>query len=127
MSDNTDFVFILPVERQSANAFFFDGLDSGPDTENITITWKFIVNKNNNKIDTYSILNRNDNKAITPESYNKTPPILALITDTFGLFTSKNGGSVEYNTKESWNDLFGNRYPCIYDTLMGEYLAKYQK
>jgi hypothetical protein len=71
--DNTDFVFVLPVERQSANAFFFDGLNSGADTENITITGKFIVDKNNNKIDTYAILNRNDNEAITSESYNRTP------------------------------------------------------
>jgi hypothetical protein len=45
MSDNTNFIFVLPVERQSANAFFFDGLDSGPDTENITITGNFIINK----------------------------------------------------------------------------------
>jgi hypothetical protein len=27
VSDNTDFVFVIPVERASANAFFFDGLD----------------------------------------------------------------------------------------------------
>jgi hypothetical protein len=28
ISDNTDFVFVIPVERESANVFFFDGLDS---------------------------------------------------------------------------------------------------
>jgi hypothetical protein len=26
-SDNSDFVFVIPVEHESANAFFFDGLD----------------------------------------------------------------------------------------------------
>jgi putative SOS response-associated peptidase YedK len=101
VSDNTDFVFVLPIKKQSANAFFFDGLDSGPDTENITITRKFIVDKHNNKIDTYSILNRNDNESITSESYNRTPPILTKVTNTFWLFTSENGGSVKYNTKET--------------------------
>jgi hypothetical protein len=51
-SHNTDFVFVIPVERQSANAFFFDGLDSGADTENITLSGKFITDKDNHKLDT---------------------------------------------------------------------------
>jgi hypothetical protein len=38
ISDNTDFVFVIPVKRESANAFFFDGLDSGADIKNVTIT-----------------------------------------------------------------------------------------
>jgi hypothetical protein len=47
------------------------------------------------------------------------------VTDTFWLFILKNGGSVEYNTKDTWNDLFSKRYPEIYNRLMGVYLAKY--
>jgi hypothetical protein len=97
-SDNTDFVFVIPLERQSANAFFFDGLDSGFDTENITLSGKFITDKDNNKLDTYAILNRNDVTAITTASCNRTPPIVCLDSDTFWLFTSANGGTVEYNT-----------------------------
>jgi hypothetical protein len=54
-SDNTDFVFVIPVERQSANAFFFDGLDSGADKENITLSGKFICDKDNHKLDVYAI------------------------------------------------------------------------
>jgi hypothetical protein len=123
-SDNTDFVFVIPVERQSANAFFFDGLDSGPDTENITLSGKFITDKDNNKLDTYAILNRNDVTAITTASYNRTPPIICLVSDTFWLFTSKNGGTVEYNTRETWNDLFAKRYPEIYKRLMDAYTSK---
>jgi hypothetical protein len=61
ISDNTDFVFVLPVERLSANAFFFDGLDGGADTENVTITGTFITDKDGNKVDNYTFLNRNDN------------------------------------------------------------------
>jgi hypothetical protein len=90
LSDNTDFVFVIPVERSSANAFFFDGLDSGADTETLTISGKFITDKDNHKIDTYAILNRNDKIAITNDSYNRTPPLVCLITDTFWLFTSAN-------------------------------------
>jgi hypothetical protein len=123
--DNSDFVFVLPVERESANAFFFDGLDSGPNSENVTLSGKLINDKEGHTVDTYHILSRNDNTDTTSTYWNKTPPILCLVTNTFWLFTSKNGGSVEYNTKDTWNDLFSKRYPEIYNRLMGAYLAKY--
>jgi hypothetical protein len=123
--DNSDFVLVIPVERQSANAFFFDGLDSGANTENVTLSGRLITDKENHKIDTYSILNRNDNQAITQDSYNRTPPILSLVSDSFWLFTSHNGGTVEYNTKETWNELFSKRFPNIYQKLMNDYLSKY--
>jgi hypothetical protein len=126
IADNTDFVFVLPLERESANAFFFDGLDSGPNTENVSISGKFITDVNNNKIDTYAILNRNNNQTITPDSYNRTPPIMCLVTDTFWLFTSHNGGTCEYNTKETWNELFQRTWPNLYGRLMGAYLQRYQ-
>jgi hypothetical protein len=116
-------VFVIPVERQSANAFFFDGLDSGADTENITLSGKFISDKENNKLDTYAILNQNNNNSITV--YNRTPPLICLVSDTFWLFTSQSGGSVEYNTRETWNDLFAKRFPDIYKKLMDSYLSKY--
>jgi hypothetical protein len=124
-SDNTDFVFVIPVERQSANAFFFDGLDSGADTKNITLSGKFISDKDNHKLDVYSNLNQNYNTTITTASYNRTPPVICLVSDTFWLFTSENGGSVEYNTRETWNDLFVKRFPEIYKRLMDTYLSKY--
>jgi hypothetical protein len=90
-SDNTDFVFIIPVERQSANAFFFDGLNSETNTENITLSGKFITDKDNNKLDTYAILNRNDVTSITTASYNRTPPIVCLVSDTFGYSRARMG------------------------------------
>jgi hypothetical protein len=126
VSDNTDFVFVIPVERLSANAFFFDGLDSGADTENVTITGTFITDKDGNKVDNCTFLNRNDNRVVSgSESYSRTPPIMCFVTDTFWLFTLHNGGSVEYNTKETWDELFKKRYPSIYQRLLNEYLAKY--
>jgi hypothetical protein len=125
ISDNTDFVFVIPVERESANAFFFDGLDSGSDTENVTISGKFITDATNHKVDTYYILNRNDKTTISADSYNRTPPVMCLVTDTFWLFTSANGGTVEYNTKETWNELFKKRYPELYGRLMSAYMSRY--
>jgi hypothetical protein len=116
---------VLPVERESANAFFFDGLDSGANTENVTISGKFLTDVNNNKIDTYAILNRNNNTAINAESYNRAPPIMCLVTDTFWIFTSNNGGMVEYNTKETWNELFSKRFPQLYKRLLDIYLNRY--
>jgi hypothetical protein len=100
-------------------------LDSGADTENVTITKTFITDKDGNKVDNYVFLNKNDNRVISNDSYNRTPPIMCLVTDTFWLFTSQNGGTVEYNTKETWNELFNKRYPQIYNRLMGEHLSKY--
>jgi hypothetical protein len=125
VSDNSDFVFVLPVEKESANAFFFDGLDSGADTENVTISSKFIHDGAGHKIDCYYNLNRNDTTTVSSDSYNRTPPILCLVTDTFWLFTSRNGGTVEYNTKETWNELFQKRYPELYNRLMAEYTSRY--
>jgi nucleosome binding factor SPN SPT16 subunit len=119
-------VFVIPVERQSANAFFFDGLDSGADTENVTLSGKFVTDKENNKLDIYYFLNRNNDTTTNSDSYNKAPPVLCLVSDTFWLFSSKNGGSVEYNTKETWNELFSRKYPEIYGQLMNAYIAKYK-
>jgi hypothetical protein len=84
ISDNTDFVFVLPVERLSANAFFFDGLDSGEDTEKVTITGTFITDKDGNKLDNYMFLNRNDNQTVSNDSYNRTSPIICFVSDSFG-------------------------------------------
>jgi hypothetical protein len=99
-------VFVIPVERESANPFFFDDLDSGADMENVTITGTFITDKDGHKVENYTFLNRNDNQAVTNDIYNRIPPIVCLVTDTFWLFTSHNGGTVEYNTKEIWDELF---------------------
>jgi hypothetical protein len=124
-SDNIDFVFVIPVERLSANTFFFDGLDSGANTENITLKGNFIT-VDGHKIDIYVLLNRN-NESMTSELYNRTPPVICLVSDTFFLFSSQNGGSVEYNTKETWNELFSKRYPEIYQRLMNAYTSQYIK
>jgi hypothetical protein len=125
VKDNSDFVFVIPVERESANAFFFDGLDSGASTENVTLSGTFATDNNNNRIDTYYNLNRHNNIVENDATYNRTPPIICLVSDTFWLFTSHNGGQVEYNTRDTWNKLFAERFPDLYDKLMALYLQRY--
>jgi hypothetical protein len=63
--DNTNFIFVILVERLSANAFFFNGLDSRADIENVTITSTFITDKDRNNVDNYTFLNRNDNRVVS--------------------------------------------------------------
>jgi hypothetical protein len=116
---------VVPVERESANAFFFDGLDSGSNTENVTVSGKFITDVNNHRIDNYAILNRNNDEVITEASYNRAPPILCLVNDTFWLFTSQNGGTAEYSTKYTWNELFSARFPTLYGRLIDLYMRRY--
>jgi hypothetical protein len=122
-SDNTDFVFVIPIEKLNANTFFFDDFDSGPNTENITLKGNFITVENH-KVDLYGLLNRNK-EVLQKEHHNRTPALICLVSDTFFLFTSQNGGTVEYNTKESWNELVSKRYPEIYEKLMRAYTAQY--
>jgi hypothetical protein len=122
--DNADFVFVIPIERANANAFFFDGLDSGADTETLTLSGKFISDGEGHKLDNYFLFNRNDDEP-TNDTYNRAPPIVCLITDTFWLFTSRNGGTVEYNTKETWNELLSRRFPALYDRLLRQYMSKF--
>jgi hypothetical protein len=126
LADNTDFVFVIPLERQSANAFFFDGLDSGANTENVTLTGKFITDPNTNVVlNMYALPdNRNNNTDINNTPPNRTPPIIALVSDTFWLFSSRDGGTVEYVIRETWDELFSKRFPQIYQRLQNEYLSK---
>jgi hypothetical protein len=127
LEDNSDFVFVIPVERESANAFFFDGLDSNGNSENVTLTGKFVTDTQGNKINTYYNLNRHNNTVENDASYNRTPPTICLVSDTFWLFTSHNGGQVEYNTRDTWNKLFQERFPRLFDKLMAGYISRYDR
>jgi hypothetical protein len=74
-------------------------------------------------MDTYYNLARHNNTDVIA---NRTPPIVCLVSDSFWLFTSHNGGTVEYNTKDTWNELFLKRFPNLYNALMEAYLQKYR-
>jgi hypothetical protein len=111
--DNTSFSFIIPVERQSANAFFFDGVNS--DHETIHLTGTPVENRDGKN--TYLYHNRHNNEQT--ETYrNTTPPVICLCSDTFWLFTSTQ--HAVYETSRTWNEVFRHYFPELYNQLLVE-------
>jgi hypothetical protein len=125
--DDTDFMFMLPLERGSATPFYFDGF-KGTGTDTVQINGSFIQSVNpltNNELDrvsinNYRILNRYNRKpgetdpdstanTIMPTLYNNTAPLILIITDTFWVFQV--GQRPKYYTSREWMDIFKNDYP----------------
>jgi hypothetical protein len=119
-SDNTDFVVSIPTERSNANAFFFDGVFSRNET--ITLRGNLLsltnVDGEQRVVDTYYILNRNADQPTGQENtiYNKTAPILCLVSDSFFMFATDR--KAVYETTLTWNETFSKNYPDIYQKLV---------
>jgi hypothetical protein len=112
--DNTDFVLTIPCERSNANAFFFDGVNS----KNETITLKANIKQyNSTPINTYYILNRNQHAPTGQQDteYNKTAPMLCLVSDTFFIFNT--GRKATYETTKTWNEAFATYFPQLFSQL----------
>jgi hypothetical protein len=120
--DNTDFAFILPTERGSGNAFFFDGVNSVSETIQLKGTPLSVDLEGNQippELNTYYRLNRNnDNHAAVGavDKLNRTAPILSLVSDTFFIFQV--GQLAVYETGHTWNEIFSTRFPDLYDKLL---------
>jgi hypothetical protein len=117
--DDTDFLMIFNLERQSANAFFADPVNSA--NESIALTGSPQSQGMGNAAtragggDVYYYLNaENENDE---EQHNHTAPILAVVSDTFWLFSSSE--KPQYETSTSWNDTLQKSYPEIFQRLMG--------
>jgi hypothetical protein len=119
-SDNTDFVMTLPTERSNANAFFFDGVFSRNETITLRGNLLSLPNADGQQeiVDTYYILNRNGNQPTGQADtvYNRTAPILCLVSDSFFMFTY--GKKATYETSLSWNETFAKYYPQLYQSLV---------
>jgi hypothetical protein len=119
--DDTDFLMIFNLERQSANAFFADPVNST--NESITLTGspqaQGIGNFNTKEGggDVYYYLNSGDQRDDVPELHNHTAPILAVVSDTFWLFTTTD--RPVYETATSWNDNLAKNFPDIFNRLIG--------
>jgi hypothetical protein len=107
--DDTSFVHIIPCERASANAFFFDGINM-PENTSILLTGH---SKFGGMRDTYYILNRHNNQL--PLIYNISTPMLCMISDSFWLFTSTGDGV--YDRTSSWNQTFLKHHPALYTEM----------
>jgi hypothetical protein len=124
LCDNTDFVFVIPLERQSANAFFFDGVNSRNETISLRGNLLNYTEPDGAStiIDTYYILNRNDqipNGTTIPAKINTAAPIIALVSDSFFIFQT--GKKAHYETTQTWNELFATRFPALYNQLVQTY------
>ncbi|GHU18103.1 hypothetical protein FACS189472_05940 [Alphaproteobacteria bacterium] len=118
--DDTDFLMIFNLERQSSNAFFADPVNSA--NESITLTGSPQAQglgdiDQNSGGDTYYYLNAENEKTDDPAHHNCTCPILAIVSDSFWLFGV--GKGPEYETSMSWNECLAKFYPEVFATLAG--------
>jgi hypothetical protein len=121
--DDTDFSFIIPTERNSANAFFFDGITSRNETITLrgqTLTERTGAGGTIEPVDTYYILNRNEENPSQPipggtgnypYKYNTASPILALVSDSFFIFQYDK--LAVYESGRTWKDIFEERFPGL--------------
>jgi hypothetical protein len=130
--DDTDFAFVLPTERGSANAFFFDGVSSRNETISLKAT-PLTVDENGQQkfVNTYYVLNRNQEQPQTPTGngnetypykYNTTAPIIALVSDSF--FIIQAGKIAIYESGRTWNEIFQEKFPQLYEQLYNQITRK---
>jgi hypothetical protein len=105
-TDQTSFQFIIPTEQQT-NAYFSVGLNSSsPVTVNL-----YGNPKEGQKNDIYYLTNESYDPAQLNEKTNKCSPILCLVSDTFWMFRSRDGGECVYEINDDWNSFFTKNYP----------------
>jgi hypothetical protein len=116
--DDTDFGLIIPTERSTGNAFFFDGINSNHETillKGSPMSVDLEGNIISSELNTYIRLNRNNDNHATAghtDKLNRTPLILALVSDTFFIFQV--GRSTIYEVDHTWNKIFSERFPDLY-------------
>jgi hypothetical protein len=94
-SDDTDFALVFNLERQSSNAFFADPVNSANET--IMLTGSPQVQGLDG--DVYYWLNSENDQSV--DFKNKASPILAVVSDTFWMFSTKERANYEISL--SWN------------------------
>jgi hypothetical protein len=93
-TDITDFAFSVPTERPSSNAVFSEGLTSN---ENTVISLSGQAIKQGEE-EVYYNVSRGPTTVV-----NGTPPVLALVQDSFLVFSARDGGVAVHETTRSWN------------------------
>jgi hypothetical protein len=135
--DNTDFMFMVPLERGSATPFYYDGFKSNNGTDTVKISGVFLQQINPfvpdstyNKVDVnnYAILNRYDKEPNKPDpdntnftvptKYNNTAPNILIITDSFWVFQIGKLPKYYCNGRE-FMDILQSDYPAKFSQLVG--------
>jgi hypothetical protein len=115
-SDGTSFMFLVPCERPNTNLYFSDGIDSGSSSVNVKIIGQPLKE---GEEDIYYYVNRG-NEA---NEINRTPPRLALCSDTFWVFTAlkPEGGTVRgtvfYETNLGWDEFCAKHFPKLWQAI----------
>jgi hypothetical protein len=118
--DDTDFLMLFNLERQSSNAFFSDPVNSK--NESITLTGSPQAQGIGDASvgqggDVYYYLNAEDDTVDDPAHHNHTCPILAVVSDTFWLFNF--GSRPMYEVSNSWNETLARNFPQVFAKLSG--------
>jgi hypothetical protein len=113
--DDTDFIMLFNLERQSSNAFFSDPVNSANET--ISLTGYPQVQGTGEVGSPGSDVYYYINKENEGEVINKAQPILAIVSDTFWLFST--GQRATYEIALSWNETLAKKYPEVYARLAG--------
>jgi hypothetical protein len=116
--DDTDFLLIFNLERQSSNAFFSDPVNSA--NESITLTGSPQSQGMGDSTaktggDVYYYLNSENDRVDDEAHKNHTAPILAVVSDTFWLFSTKDRPIYEIGL--SWNECLAKNYPEVLQRL----------
>jgi hypothetical protein len=138
--DNTDFMFMVPLERGSATPFYFDGYKGTGGQDTVTISGTFITqinplvttasvagsDYNKVNIDNYYVLNRfnkipnnpnPDNTALTvPFMINSQAPYILIIVDSFWVFQVGKQPKY-YCSGREWSDILQSDYNAKYQQL----------
>jgi hypothetical protein len=137
--DNTDFMYMIPLERENATPFTFDGY-KGSGSESIRITGQFIqqINPlqpentsiyNKVQIDNYAILNRYDKEPgktdpdnptsqfTVPVKPNTCYPFVLIVTDSFWVF-QVNQMPKYYCTGREWSEILQSDYNAKFNQLV---------
>jgi hypothetical protein len=104
--DDTDFLMLFNLERQSSNAFFSDPVNSASET--ITLTGS---PQEQGLGDIYYDISSENSDAIINTSY----PILCMVSDTFWFLST--GERASYEIALSWNECLAKNFPNVYQRL----------
>jgi hypothetical protein len=96
-TDLTSFVALFPVERSSGVGLYFDGLDTKGQNVSVELRGNPIYQGAN---DTYY-------DPVGDGSVHPPPPVLAMVQDTFWIFSAKNGGTCIYEINKDYNSVIG--------------------
>ncbi|GHU23818.1 hypothetical protein FACS189472_16800 [Alphaproteobacteria bacterium] len=119
--DDTEFVMIFNLKRQSSNAFFSDTVTSANETICPPQMGKLEEGKGG---DCYYFLNMENDKSDDDNHRNRTAPILITVSDVFWLFST--GERAIYETAVGWNECLAKHFPQVLAKLAGPLLPKPQ-